>query len=335
MCLVHLLGPPSLAQMHLFASFDHTLPLLECLKKFPQMVVQSLLPSSPDFMRKSDIKHRVSSAYFPQSNGRTEVAVKAAKRLLKSNISPNGDLNNDSFLRALLQLRNTPDPDCDFSPAEMVFGHPLRDAFSFVNRLATFSNRFIRRTWREAWRAKEDALRFQAKRTNDALSARTRPLRPLRCGDRVFIQNQGGRHPRKWDKVGTVFEALDVDQYNVKVGRSGRITRRNRRFLRVIPDVAESQQTSSTPTVPPQHETHVQHPPSTSTHVVDATSSEAIDHGQPHDVHDDLPTATHPTFVTDTNSQETETKTTNQCSLDGPLAYDNLLSNWIRLLVNG
>ena len=111
-----------------------------------------------DFMRKWDIKHRVSSAYFPQSNGRAEVAVKAAKRLLMSNISPNGDLNNDSFLRALLQLRNTPDPDCDLFPAEIVFGHPLRDAFSFVNRLATFSNRFIHRTWREAWRAKEDAL---------------------------------------------------------------------------------------------------------------------------------------------------------------------------------
>ena len=69
-----------------------------------------------DFMRKWDIKHRVSSAYFPQS----KVAVKAAKRLLMSNISPNGDLNNDSFLRALLQLRNTLDPDCDLSPAEIV-----------------------------------------------------------------------------------------------------------------------------------------------------------------------------------------------------------------------
>ena len=111
-----------------------------------------------DFMRKWDIKHRVSSVYFPQSNGRAEVAVKAAKRLLMSNISPNGDLNNDSFLRALLQLRNTRDPDCDLSPAEIVFGHPLRDAFSFVNRLATFSNRFIRRTWREAWQTKEDAF---------------------------------------------------------------------------------------------------------------------------------------------------------------------------------
>ena len=50
------------------------------------------------------VKHHASSAYFPQSNGRAEVAVKVAKRLLMANISPSGDLNNDSFLQALLQL---------------------------------------------------------------------------------------------------------------------------------------------------------------------------------------------------------------------------------------
>ena len=43
-----------------------------------------------EFMRKWDIKHCVSSVYFPQSNGRAEVAVQAAKRLLMSNINPNG-----------------------------------------------------------------------------------------------------------------------------------------------------------------------------------------------------------------------------------------------------
>ena len=42
-----------------------------------------------------------------------------------TNVSPNGDLDNDSFLCALLQLRNTPDPQCNLSPAEIVFGHPL------------------------------------------------------------------------------------------------------------------------------------------------------------------------------------------------------------------
>ena len=60
---------------------------------------------------------------------------------------------------------------------------------------------------------------------------------------------------------------------------------------------------------PPRHETHFQHPTSTSTHVVDETSSEAIDHGQPQDVHDDVPTITHHTFVKDTNSQETDPDT--------------------------
>jgi len=55
-----------------------------------------------------------------------------------ANVSPNGDLDNDSFLLSLLQLRNNPDPDCELSPAEIVFGRPLRDVFSFVNRLAVF-----------------------------------------------------------------------------------------------------------------------------------------------------------------------------------------------------
>ena len=29
-----------------------------------------------------------------------------------ANVSPNGDLRYGLFLRAMLQLRNTPDPDC-------------------------------------------------------------------------------------------------------------------------------------------------------------------------------------------------------------------------------
>jgi len=60
-----------------------------------------------------------------------------------ANISPNGELNNDLVLRALLQLPNIPDADCGLSPAEIVFGHPLRDVFSFINRLVKFSNHII------------------------------------------------------------------------------------------------------------------------------------------------------------------------------------------------
>ena len=42
------------------------------------------------FLRKWGVKHRLSSAYFPQSNGRVKVAVKKAKRLLQSNTGPQG-----------------------------------------------------------------------------------------------------------------------------------------------------------------------------------------------------------------------------------------------------
>ena len=82
------------------------------------------------------------------------MAVKSAKRLLCSNVDAYDRLNNDRLLSAKLQLRNTPDPDCKISPAEIVFGHRLRDSFAFLNCL----NPSVRRTLREAWMFKENAL---------------------------------------------------------------------------------------------------------------------------------------------------------------------------------
>lgn len=65
-----------------------------------------------DFFRKWGVHHRLSSASFPQSNGRAELAVKATKRLLLDNVGPDGTLNTDKFVRAALTQRNTPLPDC-------------------------------------------------------------------------------------------------------------------------------------------------------------------------------------------------------------------------------
>ena len=56
---------------------------------------------------------------FPQSNGRAEVAIKNAKRMIMDKAGPTGSLNNDDLLRALLRARNTPDPDCNISPAQV------------------------------------------------------------------------------------------------------------------------------------------------------------------------------------------------------------------------
>ena len=80
------------------------------------------------------VRHRVSSAYFPQSNGRAKVAGKTANRLLWSKTGPTGCLDQDHFVRAILQLHNSPDPDCSLSPAQIIFSQPLLDSLSFINR---------------------------------------------------------------------------------------------------------------------------------------------------------------------------------------------------------
>ena len=46
--------------------------------------------TTQSFLSKWNVRHRVSSAYYPKSNGRAEVAVKSAKRLLRSNVGPTG-----------------------------------------------------------------------------------------------------------------------------------------------------------------------------------------------------------------------------------------------------
>ena len=56
-----------------------------------------------DLYARWGIKHRLSSAYFPQSNGRAEVAVRITKRLLQDNMAENGSVNTDNMVRALLQ----------------------------------------------------------------------------------------------------------------------------------------------------------------------------------------------------------------------------------------
>ena len=185
------------------------------------------------FLKRWGIQHRLSSAYHSSSNGRAELAVKTAKRLIMDNVGPNGKLDNDKMVRALLMHRNTPDAACKLSPAQILLGRPLRDSLPFIQKdTMSFNNEQILPQWREAWKLKENALRERYVKTLENLSEHTRPLPPLRHGDRVLIQNQRGRYPTKWDRSGTIVETKPNDQYTVKVAGSGRLTLRNRRFLR-------------------------------------------------------------------------------------------------------
>ena len=49
-----------------------------------------------NFCNRWGIQQRISSAYFPQSNKRAEVAVKHTKRMAKNSLGPGGTLDSDA-----------------------------------------------------------------------------------------------------------------------------------------------------------------------------------------------------------------------------------------------
>ena len=60
----------------------------------------------------------------------------------------------------------------------------------------------------------------------------TRRLPPPAVSHYVRIQNQTGPHPNKWDETDIIIEVRQFDQHAVRVDGCGRITLRNRKFLR-------------------------------------------------------------------------------------------------------
>ena len=48
----------------------------------------------------------------------------------------------------------------------------------------------------------------------------------------MFVQNQNGHIPTKWDRTGEIMECHPHNQYTVKIDASGRIALRNRQYIR-------------------------------------------------------------------------------------------------------
>ena len=153
---------------------------------------------------------------------------------LEDNISQDSNLDTDAFVRALLIKRNTPDPICKLSPAEIVFGRKLRDTLPRIDKTSTiFFDNQINPIWRDAWK-EESSLRTRYQGSLSRLGEHSKTLSDLIVGDRVAVQNQSGSKPTKWDRTGVVLEIHDYDKYIVKVDGSGRLSQRNRRYLKKL-----------------------------------------------------------------------------------------------------
>merc|ERR1712106_404323 len=175
------------------------------------------------------VKHRLSSAYFPHSNSRAELAVKAGKRLLRDNVSRYGSLATDKVMRALMQYRNTPLTDLRLLPAQIVFNRQLRDFLPVLPHKYNPSQE-----WSLLQEDRERALASRRSSDGTRLARYTKQQPELPSGTQVAVQNQTGRNPTKWDKTGTVIETRPHSQVVIRMDGSRRMTLRNRKFVKQI-----------------------------------------------------------------------------------------------------
>ena len=185
------------------------------------------------FLLQWDVKIRKSSANYPQSNGRAELAVKSCKRMLRSNTDSNGNLDTAKVTKALLQYRNTPITGLGMSPAYMLFGRQLRDALPICPSPSALQGR-PGSVWSDIRQRREKASAKKHEESAEYYDAHKSPLPPLSVGDSVSIQNRSGTHPLRWDRTGLIVERLENRQYLVKTDGSGRVLLRTRAHLRKI-----------------------------------------------------------------------------------------------------
>ena len=171
-----------------------------------------------DFCAKHCIKKETSSAYYPQSNGLAENAVKQMKRLL---VKVNG--NFASFKDALLQWRNTPRED-GYSPAQLFFGHRQNFGLPAHRRPQLIDRALVH----------ENRLR-QEQHAGNCFDQRAHKLRPLKPKQRVWVQNPS---TQRWNKKATVEKVRANGKSYLVAFDDGSTSLRNRRFLR--PDSAHS-----------------------------------------------------------------------------------------------
>ena len=148
------------------------------------------------------------------------MAVKSAKRIIYDNAKSNGDINTDAAAKATLQYRNTPLQDCSLSPAQLLFHRQLRDVLPNRHKLHP--------EWTIAANEREREYTKKNRAIAKEYNRHTKSLSPLMPGTLVFVQGRD----KRWRKQGKIIESLDHRQYRIRLLGSGRVTLRNRHFIR-------------------------------------------------------------------------------------------------------
>ena len=208
--------------------------------------------NSSEFRRFStlyEFEHRTSSPRYPQSNGKSENAVRTVKRLMQKAL----EAHSDPYL-ALLDLRNTPSESFGESPAQRLLGRRVRTRFPIDSKLLDVPG--AKKNKRCLKKAKEKQAKYFNRRAHE------KPTIPVHQTVRAKINQETG-----WVKA-EVIEQLPYRSYRVET-ESGRQFRRNRKDLRfsnespiikndVVPDTTSIRQvepplgSSSSATLPQQ-----------------------------------------------------------------------------------
>ena len=146
------------------------------------------------------VQHRLSSVAYPQSNGRAELAVKSAKRIISGDTAQAASLDNDCTARAILQYGNTPIQNIGLSPAQLLLHRRLR---KFVPSQPTLYN--PQANWIAAAQNRKMSLSRRNARLIERYNRTAHTLCPLQKRQIVATQRPT---TRRWATKRQIIETL-------------------------------------------------------------------------------------------------------------------------------